>query len=121
MSRSVDCHHKTTEIDMQCKVKVEMWYQWFLDSMFFLCLFYHKHPQRFVMSQKNVHSSRQKFTNYRFFSLPDKGIIALSKLKAFAADKLNINSNIQFVSRSVENNVEKRDVTWIFSILSTLI
>ena len=38
-----------------------------------------------------------------FNSLPDDKILALSKLKAFADNKINVAQNIKFVFHKVEN------------------
>ena len=52
-------------------------------------------------------SNKQFIFLASFNSLPDDNILDLSKLKAFADDKLNVTPKLKFVLRRVENNVGK--------------
>ena len=45
--------------------------------------------------------------------LADNEILAFSKIKAFADDKLNVIQNIKFVSLRVENVLGKREECWL--------
>ena len=44
---------------------------------------------------------------YNFHSLPNNKILALTKLKAFAADKIIVTQKLKFVTGRVENIVGK--------------
>ena len=45
--------------------------------------------------------------------LADNEILAFSKIKAFADDKLNVIQNIKFVCQRVENVLGKREECWL--------
>ena len=54
-----------------------------------------------------IHKSGMYCIFFSFNPLPDDKIVALSKLKAFTDDKLNVTQNIEFIFHKLENIVGK--------------
>ena len=54
-------------------------------------------------------SSFNPYSSKIFYPLPDDEILALSKLKAFANDKLDVTQNFKFASHGVETLWEREN------------